>query len=386
MNTSDNETLTPSGSSSVITSDLISENTAHHHEDDNDDEDHNDNDNENDDTETDIPPPKRPSLDPEITDVASFVWQSSSCSHTKYNLLVNHFKPMFNYPFPMSNHGRAFQYSWLTQFPWLAYSKLENGGYCLPCVLFATTSYQGSSPNVLVSRPLTASKKSLEILRNHGKKNYHKQAVLGRDEFLRVMEHRQPGIQSQIHQAMADRIASNREKLASIFKTIEFCGRQNISLRGHRDNDTDIEKDHSEQHTVNHGNFRALLHFRVDAGDTVLGDHLSRASRNATYTSSVIQNQVIDVLAEQIRQKIITNVKTAKWFTVIADEVTDISNKEQLSLVLRYVNQENLLVCEDLVGFFECDTGISGHQLADKIVKYLAEFWLGSYIYERPSI
>ena len=114
----------------------------------------------------------------------------------------------------------------------------------------------------------------------------------------------------------------------------------------------------------------------MDAGGTVLGEHLATASRNATYTSSVIQNQVIDVFADQVRQKIIGNVQVAKWFSVIADEVTDVSNKEQLSLVLRYVEPDTLLVREDIVGFFECDTGISGRALADKITSCVRAYGL----------
>lgn len=47
----------------------------------------------------------------------------------------------------------------------------------------------------------------------------------------------------------------------------------------------------------NFGNFWALLDFRVEAG---VGEHLTSAPRNATYTSSVIQNQLIDILADQI--------------------------------------------------------------------------------------
>ena len=134
---------------------------------------------------------------------------------------------------------------------------------------------------------------------------------------------------------MADRVASNCQKLSSIFKTILLCGQQNIALRGHRDNATDIERDWMG--TENHGNFQALLAFRVGAGDVVLGEHLSSGARNATYTSSIIQNQVIDILADQVRQKIINKVHQARWYSVIADEVTDESNKEQLSLAVRYV-------------------------------------------------
>ena len=144
-----------------------------------------------------------------------------------------------------------------------------------------------------------------------------------------------------------------------------FCGRQNIALHGHRDNITDIERDLSD--TKNHGNFWALLKFRVDLGDTVHGEHLAKAGRNFTYTYSTIQNQMIDVLADQVRGKIIRKVHVEKWFTLIADEVTDVFNKEILSLVLRYVDSDTLLVREYLVGLFECDTGITGRGLANKI-------------------
>ena len=43
---------------------------------------------------------------------------------------------------------------------------------------------------------------------------------------------------------------------------------------------------------------------------------------------------IIDILGDQIRLQIITKVKVAQWFSVIADEATDAANKEQLSLVL----------------------------------------------------
>ena len=113
------------------------------------------------------------------------------------------------------------------------------------------------------------------------------------------MTNQKPTINNQLSQAMTDRIASNRQKLSSIIKTIVLCGRQNIALRGHCDNATDIEKD--PLNTEYHGNFRALLNFRVDAGDTVLGEHIKAAAKNATYTSPVIQNQIIDVLEDQIK-------------------------------------------------------------------------------------
>ena len=48
----------------------------------------------------------------------------------------------------------------------------------------------------------------------------------------------------------------------------------------------------------------------------------------------------------------------------------------QTNLVLRYVDYDTGLVREDLVSFLECDTGISGHCLADKIITTLQSYGL----------
>ena len=120
-----------------------------------------------------------------------------------------------------------------------------------------------------------------------------------------------------------------------------------------------------------HGNFWALLNFRVSAGDSVLRDHLAKAAANAKYTSPSIQNEVADILGTQIKRNILDRVRRAKLFSVVADEVTDSSNKEQLALALRYVDHGNLQIREDLVEFIECDTGVTGRAIAEKITGFI---------------
>ena len=77
-----------------------------------------------------------------------------------------------------------------------------------------------------------------------------------------------------------------------------------------------------------------------------------------------------------MRDKIIRKVQVAKWFSVIADEVTDVSNKEILSLNVRYWDNESGNIREDLLGFFECDSGIRGKDVAEKITTSLTNFHL----------
>ena len=125
-------------------------------------------------------------------------------------------------------------------------------------------------------------------------------------------------------------MATNRQIVKSIIETLILCGRQNIPLRGHRDNLTDIERDPED--SSGHGNFWALLKFRNRSGDHVLSKHLDKA---ATYTSADIQNQLLAIIGDHIQGQILSKVTEAVCFTIVADEVTDVSNKEQLSMVLR---------------------------------------------------
>jgi len=59
---------------------------------------------------------------------------------------------------------------------------------------------------------------------------------------------------------------------------------------------------------------------------------LSISPCNAQYTSKSIQNELVQVVGMAIRNDILQEVQRAKYYTVIADKVTDVSNKEQLSL------------------------------------------------------
>jgi hypothetical protein len=53
------------------------------------------------------------------------------------------------------------------------------------------------------------------------------------------------------------------------------------------------------------GNFRSLLKYRIDGGDSTLEQHLSTTSKTATYISKTTQNELIEICGDCIRQGII---------------------------------------------------------------------------------
>ena len=129
------------------------------------------------------------------------------------------------------------------------------------------------------------------------------------DEFVKVMTEQQQSIRVRLNESAMQLVACNRRKLHSIVETILLCVRQNIPLRGHRDSGLDIDRNA----TACHGNFWALLEFRIAAGDSILQDHLANIPRNAMYTSPEIQNQIIDILGDHIREKILHRVRQARF-------------------------------------------------------------------------
>ena len=111
---------------------------------------------------------------------------------------------------------------------------------------------------------------------------------------------------------------------------MEFCGRQGIALRGHRD---------ACSEEPNQENFKALIQFRINAGDVALDSHLKECWKRSTYTSKTTQNELLSCIGEIIQKAIVANVHlycdTTKGFFGIQAEVTDISNWEQLGIILR---------------------------------------------------
>ena len=91
---------------------------------------------------------------------------------------------------------------------------------------------------------------------------------------------------------------------------------------------------------ANDGNFRALLRFRVrGGGDKELANHLKNAPRNTSYLSADIQNEIIDICFDIILKQIVNRLNSARCFTVLADETTDIAGIEQFSLCARYFDK-----------------------------------------------
>jgi hypothetical protein len=183
----------------------------------------------------------------------------------------------------------------------------------------------------------------------HLNTEYFKRAAVRCHEFVRNFE-KGTDIYKLINSQHRKTCEENRNRLKPIVETVIFCGQNNVALRGNDDSgELDLTKPKAGE-----GNFRRLLRFRaIQSGDTNLEEHIRSSPRNGCYTSGDIQNQVLECVGAELRQTIVSRVKEAGFYVIMADETTDISAVEQLSLCLRYYDCNKKTICEDFVCFLD---------------------------------
>jgi DNA-binding HxlR family transcriptional regulator len=116
------------------------------------------------------------------------------------------------------------------------------------------------------------------------------------------------------------------------------------------------------------GKFRAALRFKLQSNDTALLEHFETAAGNAKYTSPEIQNEIIGCCKDIIIKQLVEEINQAKGFSVLADETTDASKKEQLVICIRYLKGDHM---KEVFLIFVTVTDLKGTALADVIISTL---------------
>ena len=128
---------------------------------------------------------------------------------------------------------------------------------------------------------------------------------------------------------------TRKRMLLKQLSSIRYLARQAQSLQGK----TEIE------------NLRQLLKLRAEDVP-----ELMEWVENGIYLSHDIINELINMMGNAVLRSIVADLrKKSQLFSLIADESRDISNKEQLTCVLRWISTTGLSVHEDFLGMYELE-------------------------------
>nr|GFB33202.1 zinc finger MYM-type protein 1-like [Tanacetum cinerariifolium] len=121
-------------------------------------------------------------------------------------------------------------------------------------------------------------------------------------------------------------------------------------------------------HQNNNVNFLGLIEM-LEMFNPSIKEHVQRITSEEVhfhYLGHNIQNELIQLLALEIRSAIIKKIRQAKYYSVILDCTPDISHQEQMSLIVRYVKLSSTCVSveESFLGFLNVDD-TTGQRLFD---------------------
>ncbi|XP_073294292.1 uncharacterized protein [Primulina huaijiensis] len=211
---------------------------------------------------------------------------------------------------------------------WLLYSVSCNKIFCFCCKLFkkqvTKTGYgqlanEGYNDWHNLSRCLTnheASKEHMECMTNW----------LELERILKTNKVIDAGVQVKINKEREHW----KQVLQRIIAVVQRLAKNNLAFRG------SCEKLYVE----NNGLFLQMIEMIAEF-DPIMKEHLRRIKDHETYTTYLgcrIQNELIQMSASEVRKTILAKVRQAKYFSIILDCTPDISHKEQMSIVIRCLN------------------------------------------------
>ena len=73
------------------------------------------------------------------------------------------------------------------------------------------------------------------------------------------------------------------------------------------------------------------------------------------YTSPEMQNEILKTMAMQVLRSIVESLRSVPFLTIMVDETTDISNKEQVVICFRWVD-DKLESHEEFAGMYQVES------------------------------
>ncbi|XP_050065711.1 zinc finger MYM-type protein 1-like [Aphis gossypii] len=211
---------------------------------------------------------------------------------------------------------------------WLVYSPIKDCVFCFCCKMFSNEKCHSDLATVGISDWRHLSDKLI----SHERSQYHIQSVKSWFE-LKIRIEMNETIDKR-HQELIEKEHNHwKNVLIRILSIIQFLATNNDSFRGSSD----------VLYTKNNGKFLGLIEMSAKF-DPVILEHVNRIKNKEThvhYLGYEIQDELIKMMAAEVKQRIIDSIKTAKYFSIIMNTTPDISHNEQLTILIRIINMDN---------------------------------------------
>ena len=235
-----------------------------------------------------------------------------------------------------------FNPAWSNKWPWMEYSEDQGGMFCSVCKKHGKIPVQARG--AWVQRPISNWVKATELLSKHANSDWHKTAV--EKSVLADAAEQQGDIMQQIERISEDEKRRNLIVVKKLVRSLYFLVKHRIP------------------HTTT---FNDIVTLQIENGDKELEQHRNLCARNASYMSNITVAEFLTSISFHIEQKLLDQLRNSKFLSIMADESTDVSSYEEMSICARWI-QEGKPV-EHFLGI------LRAHETdAQSLTKYLLDF------------
>ncbi|KAK9079615.1 hypothetical protein SSX86_001288 [Deinandra increscens subsp. villosa] len=234
----------------------------------------------------------------------------------------------------IGNKERRFIRTWFDKYGnWLEHSVKKDKAFCLCCYLFADHVGNQGGRDGFVEKGFNSWNKTERFSLHIGDINsVHNKSLKKCDDLINQNQ----SIVTALHKQDDIVKRANRIRLNATINACRFCLKNALSFCGHDESKTSICK----------GNFLELMDLILFHDQELR--QLPKAAGNNQYLSPCIQKDIANCFEEEVLKSIFKEIGD-DVFALLVDESSDVSKKEQMAIVLRYVDTHGI-VKERFVG------------------------------------
>ena len=227
--------------------------------------------------------------------------------------------------------SRTFQASWFTDFKWLTVCITNKTVFCFYCRKCCSINRNLTKKyeSAFTTKGFNSWRKAKERFLQHEKSELHREAV-----YKISTAEGTPAVHVQLDNHISQQQKCRRNMFIKEVATLRTLLRQGLAVRGHSENEGNL--------------YQILKLLGEDCPD------MNMWLRNQNYLSHDIINELIASMCHAVLRQMLSEVRKAEWFTLMSDETRDISNVEQATVVIRWVD-DLFDVNEDFIGLVSVD-------------------------------
>ena len=222
----------------------------------------------------------------------------------------------------VSTKRRHYLKRWESDFHWLEYDEDLQGAFCKHCKKWGKSNPK--TGGTWITKPFSNWKKAIAKMKEHAESEGH--ILTCQTERTAASALREGSVLQQMYQLEESERLKNRLAIKSLLWCTHFLAYNRIA------------------HTTNFGDLVDLV---VTCGGRDLKKFVDKAGKNAHFTSKDAVVDFVEVLGTWVDESLLARLQNARYFSLLADESTDITTIEELSVVCRWV--ENGLPVEHFI-------------------------------------